>query len=386
MRKKLFRWLIILLFIPGHCYADEWMIGVGDSMVLEVPNLEKMAIGDPRIADATVVAPEQILINGLHEGVTSLHIWAKKIVKKHTIRVIEKEFPLQEISKIKGLENITASFVGKSLVLKGQVKTQHEKQNAERLANAFNEWVINLIEVQEPLQILVNLQIVDMSTKDWLQLGSKWKIEGKIEDRKYEGYTQGFKEGLNIGIIKDDAGLLPGLNVEIEALKEKGKAKTLSSPSILTLSGKQAYVNVGGKIPVPTTVTQVNQTTNSGIEWVDYGIQLKITPVADADNNINLKIDTAISTPDWSRILNNVPAMISKNVVTEVNVRSKDTVIISGLTEVKKSTTTKRVPLIGRIPLLGALFSYKAIKEDETELIAIITPEIVKTGQLATSQ
>ncbi len=72
--------------------------------------------------------------------------------------------------------------------------------------------------------------------------------------------------------------------------------------------------------------------------------------------------------------------MTSKNVFTEVNVKSKDTVILSGLTEVKKSTTNKRVPVLGRIPVLGALFSSKTVKEDETELIIIITPEIVTSG------
>lgn len=382
MKKCLFLAITVLLIIPSFsAFADEWVIEVGDSTVLQVPNLEKIAIGDPKIADAVVVSPDELLINGIHEGVTSLHIWAKKTVKKYTIRVVEKNFPLQEISRVKGLENITASFVGKSLVLKGVVKNQHEKQQAEILANAFNDWVINLIQVEEPLQVLVNLQVIDMSTKDWLQLGSELEVKSKIEGRVYEGYTREFREGLNIGIVKNDSQLLPNLTLKIEALKEKGKAKTLSSPSLLTLSGKEAYVNVGGRIPIPTTVTQ-NQTTSSGVEWIDHGIQLKITPLADLDNNnINMKINSAVSGPDWDHTVNGIPAMISKNVSTEVNIKSKDTVILSGLREVKKSTTTKRVPVLGRIPILGALFSSKTVKEDETELIVIITPEIVTSGQ-----
>ncbi|MFH1563991.1 MAG: pilus assembly protein N-terminal domain-containing protein [Nitrospirota bacterium] len=378
MKRYLFLWMVILLLIPFSAFADEWTIEAGDSMVLQVPDLEKMAIGDPKIADVIVVSPYELLINGIHEGVTSLHIWAKKTVKKHTIRVIEKKFPLQEISKIKGLENITASFVGKSLVLKGTVKNQHEKQQAEILANAFNDWVINLIQVEEPLQVLVNLQVIDMSTKDWLQLGSELEVNSKIEGQEYNGNISGFREGLNIGIVKK-TDFLPNFTFKIEALKEKGKAKTLSSPSLLTLSGKEAYVNVGGKIPIPTTVTQ-NQTTSSGVEWIDYGIQLRITPVADLDNNINLKINSSISAPDWSRTVKDIPAMTSKNISTEVNVKSRDTVILSGLTEVKKSTINKRVPVLGRIPILGALFSSKTVKEDESELIIIITPEIVTSG------
>lgn len=382
MKKYLFLGIMILLLLPLSAFADEWVIEAGDSMVLTIPDLEKIAIGNPNIADATVVSPAEILINGIHEGVTSLHIWQKKIVKKHTIRVIKKEFPLQEIPKIKGLGSISVSFVGKSLVLKGIVKNQHEKEQAEKLANAFNEWVINLIEVEEPLQILVNLQIIEITTKDWLALGSEWKVTGKIENREHEIYTKGFKEGLNIGIVKDGSGLLPKVTLGIEALKEKGKAKTLSSPSLLTLSGKEAYVNVGGKLPVPVSVTQANQTTSEGIEWVDYGVQLKITPLSDMDENINLKINTSISSPDWKNAVNNIPAMTSKNVFTEVSVKSKDTVILSGLTEVKKSNTIKRVPVMSKIPILGALFSYKSIKEDETELVVIITPEVIKRTTL----
>lgn len=380
MKRYLFL-VITILLIPVCAFSEEWVIEVGDSMVLCVPNLEKIAIGDPNIADAAVVSVNEILINGKHEGVTSLHIWAKKSLKKHTIRIIEKKFPLQEISKIKGLENISASFVGKSLVLKGIVKTQHEKNRAEMLAKAFNDQVINLIEVQQPLQILVNLQIIDISTKDWLKLGTEWKLKGKIENREHELYTKGLREGLNIGIIKNDTKLLPKVSLQIEALKEKGKAKTLSAPSLVTLSGKEAYVNVGGKLPIPVTITQANQTTSSGVQWVDYGVQLKITPIADLDDNINLKIDTSISGPDWEHTVEGVPAMTSKSVTTEVNIKSKDTVVLSGLTEVKRSTTIKRIPIMGKIPILGALFSHKAEKVDETELIVIITPEIIKSAK-----
>lgn len=376
MKRYLSLGITLLLLIPLSAFADEWIVEVGDSMVLNIPNLEKIAIGDSKIADATVVSIDEILINGVHEGVTSLHIWAKKTVKKHTIRVIEKNFPLQEISKIKGLENITASFVGKSLVLKGIVKTQHEKEQAERLANAFNEWVINLIEVQEPLQILVNLQVIDISSKDWLALGTKWSAKGKSNNQKYGMETKELGESMTIGLTQKGSHFLQELDFKINALKEQGKAKTLSSPNLLTLSGKEAYVNVGGKIPIPVSTTQANQTTSSGVEWIDYGVQLKITPIADLDN-INLKIDTSISAPDWANAVKSIPAMTSKRIFTEVNIKSKDTVILSGLTAVKKGATTKRVPVMGRIPILGALFSYKDEKVDETELIVIITPEII---------
>ncbi len=382
MKKYLFLGITLLLLIPFSALADEWIVEVGDSMVLSIPNLEKIAIGDPTIADATVVSINEILINGIHEGVTSLHVWAKKTVKKHAIRVIEKIFPLQEISKIKGLENITASFVGKSLVLKGVVKTQHEKEQAEKLANAFNEWVINLIEVQEPLQILVNLQVIDISTKDWLELGTEWLAKGKSNNQEYKMETRELGEGVTIGLTQKGSHFLQELDFKINALKEQGKAKTLSSPNLLTLSGKEAYVNVGGKIPIPVSTTQANQTTSEGVEWIDYGVQLRITPISDLDNNINLKIDTSVSGPDWDHTVKGIPSMTSKRIFTEVNVRSKDTVILSGLTEVKKSTTTKRVPIMSRIPILGTLFSHKAEKIDETELIVIITPEIVKSGVL----
>ncbi|MEW6096753.1 MAG: pilus assembly protein N-terminal domain-containing protein [bacterium] len=386
MKRYLFLGIIILFLIlflmPLSAFAEEWVIEVGDSMVLCIPNLEKIAIGNPKIADAVVVSPDEILINGIQEGVTSLHVWAKKILKKHTIRVIEKKFPLQEISKIEGLENITASFVGKSLVLKGIVKTQHEKEEAEKLAKAFNDWVINLIEVQEPLQILVNLQVIDISTKDWLELGTQWNAKGKHHNQDYGMYTKELGEGVTIGLTQQGSHFLRELDFKLKALKENGKAKTLSSPNLLTLSGKEAYVNVGGKLPIPVTTTQANQTTSSGVEWIDYGVQLNITPIADMDNNINLKIDTSISGPDWDHTVNGVPAMTSKRVATEVNIKTKDTVILSGLTEVKKSTILKRVPFMGKIPILGALFSYKDIKEDETELIVIITPEIIKSSAL----
>ena len=154
--------VLALLVLPCLAQAKEWVVGVGESIVLKIKDVERIAIGDPNIAEATMVSPDEILINGRQEGVTSFHVWVPKGIMPSKIRVVGDEFPISEINKIEGLELVRPSTLSKIIILRGEVKTKEKALLAEKLARSFGKEVINLIRITEPLLAINKIEGLEM--------------------------------------------------------------------------------------------------------------------------------------------------------------------------------------------------------------------------------
>ncbi|MDI6703441.1 MAG: pilus assembly protein N-terminal domain-containing protein [bacterium] len=437
--------------------AKELKVFVNDSIILKVPDLERVAIGAPEIADVVVVSGDEVLINGKKEGETSLYVWAKnervchkvhviekhvplekriepkdlthnmlevpglenvsftivedkvilkgivtstveknkaedlsKTVSKEVINLIEVVNPLERIKTIKGLEHVEFSLMDKSCILKGLVNSQHDKEKAEDLAKSVYEKVVNLIDVKEPIQVLVKLQLIEISKGAKEELGIKW-FGTYSEDRK-DVWVESFEYAPKLPLYPEDGlfniGLIPyssekamiALLGKLKTLQKEGRSKVLSNPRLLTLSGKEAYVNVGGKTPIPVKGREGEIT----VEWIDYGIQLRIIPKVDDLKNIQLLINSSVSSLDWPNKVDVWPGIEEKRVTTEVSVKDGDTIVIGGLISTSLKKGKEKIPFLGSIPILGRLFSYSEMMEEERELIALITPTIVKPAVLST--
>ncbi|MDI6791528.1 MAG: pilus assembly protein N-terminal domain-containing protein [bacterium] len=164
MNPKLKVTILILAFLilPSLVWGKQWVVGAGDSIVLRIKDVSRIAIGSPDIADATVVSPDEILINGKKEGETSLHVWVPEGVIPYRIRVLGDNFPIQEIRKIEGLEGVKTSILKGNLVLGGQVETKEQAAIAEKLARSSGKEVVNLIRITEPLAELREIEGLEM--------------------------------------------------------------------------------------------------------------------------------------------------------------------------------------------------------------------------------
>lgn len=162
----------------------------------------------------------------------------------------------------------------------------------------------------------------------------------------------------------------------INLLQEDGNARMLAEPSLSTRSGEMASFQSGGEFPIAV----LNQFGQPVIEMQDYGIQLEIEPVTDDDGNIISRVRAEMSSIDFSTVVNGIPGILTRNTESVVNLRSGETMVISGLMKTEDSKAISKLPLLGDIPVLGQLFTSRNFIEGRTELIILVTPRI--TGAL----
>jgi pilus assembly protein CpaC len=257
--------------------------------------------------------------------------------------------------------------------------------------------VMNHVQIDTGIarQILVRSQIVDIDRSALKEIGVDW---GKVVFKKSDVPGQG-----PIAIIEDQPFLIgqdqfgpfnlfsgggpilrfDPIGARVKALENKNKAKVLSEPNLLVLDGKEASMLVGGEIPIPIVQSaQTGTVATVTIQYQEYGVRLNILPHIMSDDNIELKVAPEVSALDYANavVMSGfvIPALRTRKAETTVNLKSGQSIIIGGLIQNEMSKAVKQIPLLGDIPILGELFKMQTFKNGETELVIIITPEIVK--------
>lgn len=154
--------------------------------------------------------------------------------------------------------------------------------------------------------------------------------------------------------------------------EQSGKGKVLASPNLICRSGKEAEFVAGGEFPI-----KIMSYKMSDVVWKKYGIVLKVKPVADSLGQMSLQIDTDVSSIDAARTVDGIPAIITHHVSSYFDLRSARTIALSGLIKNEESQSSEGMPWLSRLPILGALFSSKDFKENRTELVIFVRPEII---------
>ena len=208
------------------------------------------------------------------------------------------------------------------------------------------------------------------------------EISGSIQ--KTRGFSWGelldFSEKSISGIITlGDFERKTALTATLKLLETEGKAQILSNPKVITKSGTQANFTVGGEIPVP----YANQ-SGVGAEFKKFGVILTVLPVvlAEKKDTVDVQIQLEVSNPDYSKPVivsgTTIPSMITRQIMTEVEMKSGETLVIGGLKRSNRNVSKKRVPILGSLPLIGALFSSTDIVEEQSSLFLFVTFDIIK--------
>lgn len=260
---------------------------------------------------------------------------------------------------------------------------------------------------RQDVQIRIEAKIVDVTRNFSRSMGIQWGLN------KDTGRVFGFG-GADVGTITDSTnplnidlpalnptsgiGILVGnlfnetdLEAQLTAAEDKGDAHIISQPSVTTVNNTAAKIRSGVKIYVKVTSTIAvggsgggASGEDSGLEEIDTGIELTVTPQITAQNMIKLKIDAEESEADFSRTVDGIPAVIDNTASTTVLVRDGETTVIGGLMKVKKTTDKSGVPFVSSIPVVGWLFKSKTKTRDDNELLIFITPHVSGTGRAAT--
>jgi len=381
---------IFLLVAAQAAAADgKLAVAVSQSQVLSFYGVERVAVANPEIADVIVVSGYEVLLVGKAPGLTTLHVWTSGGRASYTVEVGANDIRIaQEIKNILGYDDIRVSKVNKNVIIEGTVNDQYQKARAEKVASAYGDKVVNLLEITRPVQVKIEAIVIEIDREKSNRLGIKWGNNLAIPGTSPGGFLMG-QGVINSVMGNRSLGNLGGyqnISGQLEALIKDKTAKILSQPNVITLSGEKASILVGGQIPVPIS----NQNGSVMIEWKDYGIKLDISPEVNGEGLINSKIKAEVSSLDWTSEHQigigynlKIPPLTMRKAETAIALSSGQTMAIGGLISSETSKDVYKVPFLANLPVLGKLFTSTSFSRGETELIILVTPTIIDPQEYA---
>lgn len=388
--------------------ANDLSVTVGKAVVLDLARpITRIVVGLGDYAEASAVSPTQVLVNGKAAGETTLILWDtgggrqffNVTVRPSTFsshdqleavrRQLRTELPGQDLS---------VTTEGPNVYLRGTVNDLNSSSRAALIAGTAGK-VVNLLNVKIPepeRQILLKVRFASIDRSKERQLGINvfstgiGNTVGSLSTGEFSSPTVTPTAGTTSGTsltVSNPLNLFayyPGLNIgaTIEALEQRGLAETLAEPNILAQNGKQASFLAGGEYPFP--MVQGAGVGGSGavtIAFKEYGIRLNFIPTITPRGTIRLQVAPEVSALDFGDAVSIAgfvePAITVRRVKTEIELSDRQSFAIGGLLDNTVSDTFQKIPFLGDIPILGKFFQSMSRTKNNTELIVIVTPEIV---------
>lgn len=367
---------------------QELVMFVGQVKTIPAPNVSRIAVGNGRLLNTTVLNNNELLLLAESTGNTSLMIWSTDEKRTlYTVRISsgDSQDTLRNIGAMLGdIPGIQFNPVGTHVVISGTAS----KENLGRIAAAVKLYpqATNLAreeEVSMKKMIYMKVQIIEMKRSLAENLGIQWPgsfagpMAGFLGNfgSDYSATSQAPLKGVlpvaNNG-LRSYLGISTLINSTINLAKNNGDAYVLAEPELSTRSGGEAKFLAGGQVPLPST-----STLGAGsVEFKDYGIRLTLKPTADDQGNIRATVTTEISNIDPSVAVQGIPGFLTRTTESEVNLRSGQTMVMSGLVNTDMTKDVSKVAGLGDIPILGALFRSENFKSGRTDLVILVTPTV----------
>jgi pilus assembly protein CpaC len=373
---------------------------LGETKVLDVNNPQRVAIGDPAIADVAGASAKEIIISAKKVGETNLQIWDKFGKREIFVRVFIEDLQklksrLEDLFKTAGVHGVTFQ-VGdqeRKIFVLGDMPLR-KKDVVEQLLESFKEKVINLVVYKEdnPL-VQIDVQVLEISKTAIDKLGVRWVGTTLFSESQGTDNTQTLPRhfGDMIKGVGQSQFTRTDLTALLNLLEQDNLARTLARPKLVALSGKEAKFLVGGEVPVLGDVSVDNGSTTTSVDYVEYGIKLNIKPEVKENGDILCQMLVEIKTIDTSTelvvqtgesISTSTPGFKTRNVQTELYLKGDQTVFMAGLISNEEANNLTRVPGLGNLPIVGALFRSKEFQLGDTELVISITPKVINYGDM----
>jgi pilus assembly protein CpaC len=388
---------------------------VGRSTVLDIgAAISRISLTSSDIADAMVTSPNELLLNGKAPGTISMFVWDRAGGSKHYEITVQRDLSrlTEQIGQLLPGESIKAESNGKNVVLSGSVSNKDIIEKAVNLAAGYvdkKEEVMTLLQIREGApsnQVLLRVRFAEVDRSAISELGvnlltSPLGIKNTIGRTTTQQFPAPefsdltstkassdfgsdvtsasgkftFSDFMNLFLFNSKY----DIGATIKALQSKGLFQSLAEPNLVAESGKEASFLAGGEFPIPIAQGG-NGNVAISIQFKEFGIRLNFTPIV-TGNRIHLKVRPEVSTLDFANaiVLNGfrIPALSTRRTETELELNSGQTFAIAGLMNNQVNSTMQKIPGIGDIPILGLLFKSKAAQKNQTELVVMITPEIL---------
>lgn len=389
---------------------------VGKSLLITTTDrLRRVSVTDPAIADAMVVTPVQVLVHGRAPGEVSLILWdEQERSRSFDLRVdVDVSSLQQEIKRVFPDENIQVEASRNAVVLNGHVATKEDAERAGAIASAFSKNVVNVLTFGPvgAQEVVLEVKFAEVDRTVLTQLGlnvfstgaghtigsattqqfgpnSRWDITDAftvksvpqpdivrpVTSPNKAAFTvdQTINDALNLFLFNPDI----HLGAIIKALQEKNLLQILAEPNLIAVNGKESSFLAGGEFPFP--VVQPSQGAAAvTIQFKEFGVRLKFTPLIMPNGNIHLRVAPEVSALDFANALTIsgfvVPALSTRRAETEFEIQDGQSFVIAGLLDNRLTNVNQKIPGLGDIPIIGALFKSKSNQKSMSELMVLVT-------------
>ncbi|MGE5700347.1 MAG: type II and III secretion system protein family protein [Deltaproteobacteria bacterium] len=367
--------------------------------------IKRVSVGKAEIADVTVVSPKQILVTAKNPGATTLIYWSEQGLPTSIDVNVEKGSSVQkELQRLAPGEKFEISGPPESMILSGKVSTDSAQQRIVEAAKAYSKNVVNLMAVERTEQIMLQVRVAEVDRTAARELGFGVQTEqgsirgslspgnaftpffGNLRDQlpRDIGPNFTFSDALNIFVAKP--GLFPKFAALIHALHDRGALRTLAEPNMVVANGAEGKFLAGGEFPVVYSTAGAAGNAVS-VTYKEFGVRLHFQPKITANGEIYLKIAQEVSELDFTNAVVltgfRIPALKSRKAESSVQLADGQSFVLAGLIDNKISKQVTKLPLLGDIPILGTLFRSTRYQNNETELMVMVTPRLVRPMEAA---
>ena len=374
---------------------------VGKSLLINTTErLKRVSVTDPSVADAIVVTPTQVLVNGLAPGEVSLLIWDElERSRSFDLRVdVDITAASEEIHRLFPTEQISVTPSRSAIVLSGHVTTEDIAKHAGALASAYSKNVVNVLTFG-PVgsdEVLLEVKFAEVDRTALTQIGFNLLSTGS--GNTIGTTTTGQFGGISgIGNITDSGTGTPSsttatvsnllnlfffnpqvhLGAVIQALKTQNLLQILAEPNLVAVNGKEASFLAGGEFPFPVVQPGAGGISTVTVQFREFGVRLKFTPIIQPNGNIHLHVAPEVSTLDFADAVTvsgtTIPAISTRKAETEFELQDGQSFVIAGLMDNRVTNVANKIPWLGDIPIIGTFFKSKSDQKNNSELMVLCT-------------
>lgn len=370
---------------------------VGQSRVINFDKpVGRFSVSNPEIAEAVLVTPDQVLVNGKGFGQVNFIAWEQSGGNYLVFDVYVRANLSLIDSQIRALfpkDDIRLSQANGSVVLSGSVADLKTANQIQSVVEAAGFKAVNMLAspVKNASQVQLQVRVAEVSRNRMRELGSSFtSVNGGTSAYASGGgpasLTNSALPGLGTSFIGSAVNLFLfnsgiGTAAYIRALQTQGALRALAEPNLIAMDGEQASFLAGGEFPIPMVQGGSEKSTIS-VVFKEYGVRLNFKPTIIDEDHIKLELEPEVSTIDFANGVKFdgflIPALRTRRAKTSVELRDGQSFALAGLLDNNESRSLSKVPVLGDIPILGALFKSKSFQKNETELMFIVTAHLVK--------
>jgi pilus assembly protein CpaC len=369
---------------------------VGQSRVINFDRpVGRFSVSNPEIAEAVLVTPDQVLVNGKAFGQVNFIAWEQTgghflvfdVYVRANLSLIDSQ-----IRALFPKEDVRLSQANGSVVISGSAANAAIAAQVQSVVEAAGFKTVNMLTspVTGATQIQLEVRVAEVNRNKLRDYGTSFLTNGATGGYANSG---GGPSQISDSVIGTASALMqPALNLllfnrslntaaMLKLLRTEGAFRELAEPNLVAMNNQQASFLAGGEFPVPVLQTG-NGNQGITIVWKEYGIRLNFKPVIIDEDHIRLELEPEVSTIDFNNGVRFngfvVPALRTRRAKTGVELRDGQSFALAGLLDNNETKTLSRIPIVSDIPVIGALFKSKSFEKKETELMFFVTAHMVK--------